>query len=196
MGLVTRELSLRTWPDFLRLFAPGTGWAFCACMLYQRGCHLPRSSYPTREAMRVENMHEKQRLVEIGRAHGVLVYDGESPVGWCQYGRPSELPLPGASQLDKRIAPREPDVDWRITCFVTARSHRRTGVASTALRAAIASISSVGGGLVEAYPTTTPENGNRQHSGTVAMFEREGFEVSRRPSTPYVVVRRRLHRSA
>lgn len=26
--------------DFERLFAPGRGWSFCACMLYQRGCHL------------------------------------------------------------------------------------------------------------------------------------------------------------
>src|SRR5262245_54079835 len=32
----TKELTLATWADFERLFAPGRGWSFCACMLFER----------------------------------------------------------------------------------------------------------------------------------------------------------------
>ncbi len=48
MTYATKELSPETWSDFERLFAPGRRWAFCACMLYQRGCHLDRKMFPDR----------------------------------------------------------------------------------------------------------------------------------------------------
>lgn len=34
----------------------------------------------------------KERLVREGRAHAALVFDGHSAIGWCEYGRPTELP--------------------------------------------------------------------------------------------------------
>ena len=73
---------------------------------------------------------------------------------------------------------------------MTAVRHRRQGVARVALRAALAAIGRRGGGMVEAYPTTTPENGNWQHAGTMDLFEREGFTTYRSPELPYVVMRR------
>jgi GNAT superfamily N-acetyltransferase len=175
----TKELSPETWPDFERLFAPGTGWAFCACMLYQRGCHLPKAAYPNREAMRIQNRAEKRALVNGGRAHGILVYDDGEPIGWCQFGPVEELPLPGGGRRDRRIPPLGDGVRWR-----------RRGVASTALRAALDAIRERGGGLVEAYPTVTPRDGNWAHVGTIPLFEREGFTVASRPNAPYVVMQR------
>lgn len=86
---------MRTWPDVERLFTPGHGWDFCACMLFQRGCHLPKSKFPTRADHQVRNLAEKKRLVQQGRAHGILVYADGEPVGWCQYGPVDELPVPG-----------------------------------------------------------------------------------------------------
>lgn len=190
MTYETKELSADTWPDFERLFAPGTGWAFCACMLYQRGCHLDKAQYPNREAMRIQNQAEKRALVNAGRAHGILVYEDAEPIGWCQYGPGEELPLPGGGRRDRRIPPLGDDVPWRITCFVTTVRRRRRGVAGIALRAALAAIGERGGGLVEAYPTVTPQNVNWAHTGTISMFEREGFSIVGRPNAPYVVMRR------
>ena len=184
----TKELAPETWADFERLFAPGRGWAFCACMLYQRGCHLDSKMFPNRASARVENLAQKLALVEDGKAHGVLVYDGGEPVGWCQYGPPEELPLPGAERLDRRIPPLGDGVQWRITCFVTVAARRRRGVAGIALRAAVEAIRSRGGGLVEAYPTLTPQDSNWAHAGTVSLFEREAFRVVERPSEKYVVM--------
>ena len=184
----TKELAPETWVDFERLFAPGRGWAFCACMLYQRGCHLDRKMFPNRASSRVQNVAEKHALVEAGRAHGILVYDRGEPIGWCQYGPAQELPLPGAERLDRRLPPLGEGVQWRVTCFVTVVTRRRRGVAGVALRGAIAAIRSHGGGLVEAYPTLTPHDSNWTHAGTVSLFEGEGFRVVGRSSEKYVVM--------
>lgn len=57
----TRELSSKTWADFERLFEPERqDWAFCACMLYQRGCHLDRQGFPDIESERIQNLAEKR----------------------------------------------------------------------------------------------------------------------------------------
>ena len=39
-----------------------------------------------------DNRNLKRRLVEEGRAHAALVYDGNESVAWCEYGSPEELP--------------------------------------------------------------------------------------------------------
>jgi GNAT superfamily N-acetyltransferase len=192
MTYATKELAPMTWADFEHLFAPGRGWAFCACMLYQRGCHLDLKKFPARKRSRIQNLAEKRALVDAGRAHGILVYDNGEPIGWCQFGPAEELPLPGAGRLDRRIPPLGAGVRWRITCFVTVVRRRRRGVAGVALRGALDAIRKRGGGLVEAYPTLTPGDGNWAHAGTVPLFEREGFSVVGRPSERYVVMQRNV----
>lgn len=94
--------------------------------------------------------------------------------------------------MDERIPPVGAGVRWRITCFITLLERRRRGVATAALRAALESIRAQGGGLVEAYPTLTPHDVNRAHTGTVALFEREGFSLVDRPNDQYVVMQLEL----
>jgi hypothetical protein len=161
-------------------------------MLYQRGCHLDRKRFPDRATSLVQNQAEQRALVDAGRAHGILVYNDREPIGWCQFGPAEELPLPGATHLDRRIPSLGAGVRWRITCFVTVFGWRRRGVATTALRSALQAIPEHGGGLVEAYPTLTPRNPNWAHAGTVSLFEREGFGIVGRPSKKYVVMQREV----
>lgn len=141
----TRELSLATWPDFADLFGRGNGWDFCACMYFLRGGHVgPHRGRAVRGPENREAHHA--RLVE-GRAEGVLVYDGARAVGWCQYGRSANFPTGRrASQLGPTSA------DWRITCFVTDKTHRRRGVAREALAGVVDAVARRGGGLLEGYP--------------------------------------------
>jgi GNAT superfamily N-acetyltransferase len=64
--------------------------------------------------------------------------------------------------------------------FVVDRRYRRRGIASIALKAALAAIRKKGGGLVEAYPVAEWEGGafgNLSTHGTVSMFEKQGFRV-------------------
>lgn len=168
----TEQLSKKTWPDFEHLFSQGGGWDFCGCMLHQRGCHLAGRQFRARAAARVQNLRDKRDLVWQGRAHGILVYRGRDAVGWCQYGPVDELPIPGGDRLDRGVRERlrlgDPDAiadpaDWRIPCFVTRKDHRRNGVASLALAAALDAIRREGGGLVEATPIAGSHYDYRYH---------------------------------
>jgi hypothetical protein len=144
-GFSTRELGPATWADFVDLFGRGNGWDFCACMYFLRGGHAgPHRGRAVRAPEGLKEHHD--RLVD-GKAEGVLVYDGSRPVGWCQYGRTANLPVGRrASQLGPTSA------DWRITCFVTDKTHRRRGVALKALHGVRAAVGRRGGGLLEGYP--------------------------------------------
>lgn len=159
-------------------------------MFFQRGRHLPHADFPERETMRRKNLAEKRALVVAGLAHGILVYNDNQPVGWCQFGPPEELPLRGGGRTARRIPPTGANVRWRITCFVTAVGHRRRGVAGMALRAALSAIRERGGGLVEAYPAVPPIRADWEHGGTIALFAREGFRIVGPAYPPYVVMQR------
>ncbi len=152
---------------------------------------LPRSGkLPTRKKQDPGNRKdEKRKLVSENRSHGIIVYDGTTPVGWCQYGISEELPRIQTSRTYNKVAP-EPNGRsgklWRVTCFFIDKDYRGKGVAAAALKAALNSIKQEGGGTVEAYPIATMDSIPRKSlsgkasflwSGTVSMFEREGFKV-------------------
>jgi len=169
----TRELSVTTWRDFEALFgAYGGVQDGCWCMYYHRA--RPNRGQPdaTRHA---QNRNDHRRLVERAEAHGVLVYFGGRAVGWCQFGRTSQLPRIDAGVKYRALGPaREPPPDWRITCFFVDRAFRRVGVATAALNAALKAISQRGGGVVEAYPSTNPR-AVATWFGSVSMFAHQGF---------------------
>ncbi len=183
-GYSTRELSKRTWPDFERLFLKqgvvGDG-RWCWCMHHHVSSYsLPEHQQPrTRAERAVRNHRQKAELVEKGCAHGILVYAGKEPVGWCQYGPREELPRVDNSQKYRRLALEHGrDKLWRITCFVVDKNYRRRGVASAALKAALEAIRRKGGGRIEAYPVSKTDQGsNYLYSGTVTMFEKAGFKL-------------------
>jgi hypothetical protein len=154
----TKELSKRTWADYVQFFSQGNGWDHCGCTFAQ-GFRAPKELRKWAD-QRDWNLDVKCRLVEDARAHGILVYAGVEPVGWCQFGPANELPLVARGEyIDPRAAgPRRRLFDhgeerlWRITCFCTRPDHARQGVTGVALRAALRSIAKRGGGVAEAYP--------------------------------------------
>src|SRR2546427_3090095 len=178
-ALTFRELTPETWSDFERLFRGPGGNDQCWCMYYRR----ERSAEKEIAAYGVKGggSHEHTRrrlegLVHEGRAHGILAYSGDEPVGSCAYGRKEELPQSDRGSAYRKLHP-PPEGAWRIVCFVVSVGHRRKGVAAGALRAALESIRSQGGGPVEAYPVKGPRWGaGSLWFGTVHMFEREGFQ--------------------
>jgi hypothetical protein len=171
----TRELSKRTWPDFVDFFDRVHG---CACTLNSFGRHCTlegknaaerariygapdrsRRYFPAQEALHRMRFDAMKELVWSDRAHGILVYAAAPqrsaaahPVGWCQFGRVEELPVPTRYPVPEKMYARDPASQWRITCFTTRIDHRGRGVATTALRAALAAIGRSGGGQVEAVP--------------------------------------------
>ena len=116
----TKDLTVRTWPDFVSLFSKGNGWDFCWCMHFQPPRTLLKGQRRRTRAERGgRNRRQKKELVEHGLAHGILVYAKGEPVGWCQYGPREEL-----SRIDNKRNYRELSLGtgnenlWRISCFV------------------------------------------------------------------------------
>jgi len=191
MAYTTRELSARTLRDFAAL---AVQQGECWCIFYQRPRPVGRGlSAGLRSAL---NRKDKEALVVEKRSHAILVYDGKTPIGWCQYGRRDELPRIDARRTYRETPPAdETETLWRITCFFVARSHRGKGIAKFALHAALESIRRQGGGTVEAYPVVSEKMAavaEWRWFGTVGMFRREGFRTVAPLGTSGVLVRKRI----
>src|SRR5712692_239625 len=197
---ISRELSKSTWPDFEKLFEKHGGVQNgCWCMYYHRPNKVRTKMSPEKWA--TTNRRDKRTLVVKGRSHGILVYDGERAVGWCQFGERDELPrLDSGRSSQKLVTMDDGKKLWRITCFFVDKGYRMQGVAATALNAALDSIKKRGGGMVEAYPVTSTKRGSWSlWSGTPVLFEREKFKrVSRLGKGPagtsHILMRRTIQR--
>jgi GNAT superfamily N-acetyltransferase len=191
-----RELSPATWPDFERFFSRHGGVGGCWCIYYQR----PRGGtmkHLTLNERRAKNKRDKKSLTNQGKAHGVLLYDGDNAIGWCAYAPKEEFPRIDNGRNYRRLDLQdEPEKLWRITCFFVDKDYRRKGVANIALRAALDSIKANGGGVVEAYPVTHKSAkawskwSNWFWFGTESMYEREDFKAVNTLGPNHVLMRR------
>jgi GNAT superfamily N-acetyltransferase len=177
MTYTTRMLTMQTWDDFAALVEANGGiWGGCWCM----GFH-PEGVGKKGQTAEV-NRRTKEGYVARGEVRQVLVYDGATAVGWCQFGTPRELP----SILNHASYERELDAlpDWRIGCIFTGSRHRGNGVAHAAVGAALDEIGRAGGGTVEAYPEQTadraPQRGAYLHTGPEELYAGFGFVRVRR----------------
>ena len=142
------------------------------------------------------NQVDKKALVKRGKSHAILVYENETPVGWCQYGAKEELPRIDAGRGYRKVGPPAgAEKLWRITCFFVDRDYRGKGVAKLALNAALESIKRQGGGIVEAYPVVSKKMAavaEWRWFGTPGMFKREGFEKIAPLGTSMVLMRKTI----
>jgi ribosomal protein S18 acetylase RimI-like enzyme len=163
-------------------------------MYYQRPKPIGRGL----SSMELKNINQKDKatLVRQGRSHAILVYDANTPIGWCQYGRRDELPRIDARLGYRKVGP-PPGVKtvWRITCFFVDSRYRGRGVASLALKTALESIKKQGGGIVEAYPVVSKKMAavpEWRWFGTPSMFLKEGFRKVAPLGTSGVLMRRMI----
>jgi len=83
---IVRALSPDTWDGFAGLAQRHNG-VFGGCW-----CTYFHTMHSEKTFDADDNRNLKRRLVEEGRAHAALVYDGDEAVAWCEYGSPEELP--------------------------------------------------------------------------------------------------------
>jgi len=191
MAYKARELSPETLPDFERLaLKQGECW----CMFYHRAKPVGRNKSP--EERRRINRKDQRALVRTDRSHAILVYEGETPIGWCQFGTKEELPRIDARRTYRKSAPpAAAQTLWRITCFFVDRDHRGRGVATFALKAALEGIRRRGGGVVEAYPVVSEDMAavpEWRWFGTRGMFRKQGFRTVAALGTSGVLMRRTI----
>lgn len=173
-----QPLTTGRWDDFERLFGPRGAVGGCWCMWF-------RITHKQFDTQRGEgNRQAMQTIVTSGEVPGILAYDGDQPVGWCSVAPRQAFSVLGRSPVAK---PVDDQPVWSIVCFFVAKSHRKQGLMTALLRAALDFAKANGAMIVEGYPVD-PTKGSTPdvyaYTGLAAAFENVGFvEVARRSPT-------------
>ena len=168
--LTFKAVTCLEWPDLERVFLSVPGSSMCWCMYWRK----TRAQWWDNA---VENRADMEKIVADGVSPGILAYDGEEPVAWCSIAPRNEFP-----GLERSPTLRAVDTEpvWSITCFTIARSHRKLGLTTLLIRAAVEHAVENGAKVVEAYPMTNLPRKRRTvgeaFMGFSTTFERLGFE--------------------
>ncbi len=172
------------WNDFEALFGSKGACGGCWCMFPR----LRRSEY---ERLKGDgNRRAMKKLVDSGRAPGLLGYVEAKPVAWCSV-EPRELI--GSLARSRILAPVDDEPVWSIVCLFIEKSHRGRGLSTKMIEAALRYARSEGASIVEAYPVDpkkTPMPAVFAYPGIASAYLAEGFrEVARRSETRPVMRR-------
>ena len=175
MKLAIRPLTPDLWPALEDLFGKSGASNGCWCMYWRLG-----GAY--RERPRDDNKAALRALAKRGPPPGLLAFDGDLAVGWCQLTPRAALPW-----LERaRVARRIDDLPvWSLSCFYVRRGHRRRGVMAALIAAAVRAARRAKAPALEAYPVDTkaPSHTSNIFTGTASTFARAGFKTVAR-STP------------
>lgn len=166
-----RPLTADLWPALEDLFGKTGACGGCWCMYWRIG-----SAYRNRP--REANKAAFRQIVKRGPPPGLLAFDGDVAVGWCQVTPRDALP-----QLERaRVIKRVDDVPvWCVSCFYVRRGYRNRGMTSALIRAALETARRAGAPALEAYPVDVkPEAGKSisgLYTGAASTFERMGFRT-------------------
>lgn len=194
-NLAIRALDASTWPDFAGLVERHSGlFSGCWCTWFHQ--------YPDPPERKVMGNREfKKKLVEAGRTHAALVFDGDEAVAWAQFGAVTELR--NIHHRRQWEAETECQPDYRITCVFVDKRYRQEGLAAVAVSGALSLIARQGGGLVETYPHDLSEkkragkkvSSSFLYNATRTMYERLGFTYLRPKGLGNGVMSRHVARS-
>jgi GNAT superfamily N-acetyltransferase len=184
MDVTVTPLTAERWPALEDLFGPAGASNGCWCMYWRLG---PRYNDQPRE----DNKRDRQLLAAAGQPPGLLAFDGERAVGWCELAPRAELAWLARARY---LQPLDDLPVWSVPCFFVRRSHRGQGVTGALIEAAVTAATSAGAPALEAYPVDTAVPGHTRNlfPGTASAFAGHGFRVAarRRPDRP--VMRRDL----
>jgi GNAT superfamily N-acetyltransferase len=157
--------------DLATLFEQGGDPSWCWCSFFRhRNRDWTNSTAATNRAA-------LQGLTE-DRVPGLVAYEDGRAIAWTGLGPREDF---DRLMHAKVLGPVDDTPVWAIVCFVVGRGSRGRGVAKGLLDAAIEYARAQGATTLEAYPVELAEGARipsaNAFAGTLAMFERAGFEV-------------------
>lgn len=184
MNLTFRPLTPDLWPALEDLFHDSPVCSQCWCMYWRIG-----ATYRRRQAG--SNRAAFREIVERGPPPGLLAFDGDVAIGWCQV-----TPRDAVPHLDR--AWRLKRVDdlpvWSISCFYIRKTYRRRGITSELINAALNLAGEAGAPALEGYPLDRDLSPSATSTGVVTTFERAGFNTIARRVPPRPIMRRDLEK--
>jgi GNAT superfamily N-acetyltransferase len=182
-----RRLCPELLPDFLAFFdhdafADNPQWGFCFCQFL----YVDHTKVEWNKRSAQVNRTAACERIAANRMQGYLAYRDGKPVGWCN----------AAPRLMLDALADEPEIDaariGQITCFVIAKPHRRSGVATALLHAACAGLKEQGLTIAAASPVRTASSDAEHHYGPLNMYLAAGFRIHRKEADGRIHVRREL----
>jgi GNAT superfamily N-acetyltransferase len=182
-----RQLGPALLQDFLRFFdgeafADNPKWGFCFCQfLYVDHAKVDWAA----RSVQANRAAACDRIC-TNRMEGYIAYRDGNPIGWCNAAP--------RTMMDSFADEPDPDAArmGEITCFVVAKAHRRSGVATALLQAACDGLKARGLEIAEALPNAEALSDAQHHFGPLSMYLAAGFQIHRAAEGGRVVVRRSL----
>ena len=178
MKLTIRPLTPDLWPALEDLFGKNGACNGCWCMYWRIG-----SAY--RQRPRRHNKAAFRQIVKRGPPPGLLAFDGNVAVGWCQLTPRDALPWLDRDRRLKRVD----DVRvWSVSCFYVRKGYRKRGVTSALIAAALKAAKRQRAPSLEAYPLDGDLTPSASFTGYSSTFARAGFRtlLRRVPQRPIV----------
>jgi GNAT superfamily N-acetyltransferase len=176
LKLTVRPLTPDRWPALEDLFGRRGACGGCWCMYWRIG-----SAYHRRPHL--QNKAAFREIVRRGPPPGLLAFDGDVAVGWCQLTPRSALPWLDRTWRLRRVD----DVPvWSLSCLYVRKGYRRRGVTLALIGGALKAAKRAGAPALEAYPLDAAVSPSATGTGYASTFARAGFKtVARRvPSRP------------
>jgi GNAT superfamily N-acetyltransferase len=182
MRLTIRPLTPDRWPALEDLFGANGACNGCWCMYWRIG-----SAY--RHRPREKNKAAFREIVQRGPPPGLLAFDGDLAVGWCQLTPREALPWLDRVWRLKRVD----DVPiWSLSCLYVRKGYRRQGVTSALIVAALKTARRAKAPALEAYPFDADVSPSASGTGYVSTFARAGFKIVARRTPPRPIMRHDL----
>jgi len=171
--VTVRALRKSDWPLISELFGANGACGGCWCMWWR----LERGGKLWEESKGARNKLALKKLVESGKADGLLAFEDGEPVGWCSVGPRGDFP-----RLDRSrpFQAASPEGTWSVTCFYIKPGWRGRGVAEALLEGAVALAKRKKARALEGYPVK-PAAGDRAvpaafaWTGVPRLFEKARF---------------------
>lgn len=191
MSVQVRPATADLWSDLVGVFGrrgEDPSWCWCRLFLHsaadESAARKPRAD--NRDALR-------QEITQAAVPPGLLAYVENQPVGWTRVGPRSDFPGVTGNRALAKVLTDDPGA-WWVTCFAVDTPHRRSGVGTALLKAAVEFAGAHGATAVEGHPVDVDSlsaarvGGSAVFTGTVAMFSAAGFvEVARTYRTRHVM---------
>ncbi len=113
-------------------------------------------------------------IVQEGPPPGLLAFDGDTAVGWCQLSSRDSLPWLDRTPNLKRVD----DLPvWCISCLYVRKGYRKQGVTSALIREALNAARNVGVPALEACPLDGDLTSSSSFTGFASTFLKVGIQA-------------------